>query len=279
MLKKITFPKLTKKHRPVQANPLLFEEDKNEIDSREKFFSVGCAGWAIPKEHAALFPKNGTHLQRYAQRFPVVEINSSFYRPHRPETYARWAASVPDNFRFAVKVPREITHTRHLGEVTEPLERFLDEVQGLGVKLGPLLIQLPPSLRFNQKTVEAFFAALRKRYQGTAACEPRHRSWFSVEAEQDLRTAQIARVAADPAILPEAAVAGGWPGFVYYRLHGSPQMYYSAYSSEYLHTLARQLATSTQIAPTWCIFDNTALGAAIPNALNILEQQRPRKTE
>jgi uncharacterized protein YecE (DUF72 family) len=233
-------------------------------------FSVGCAGWAIPKEHAALFPKNGTHLQRYAQRFPIVEINSSFYRPHRPETYARWAASVPDDFRFAVKVPREITHTRRLVDITEPLERFLDEVQALGMKLGPLLIQLPPSLRFNQKIVEAFFTALRKRYQGAAACEPRHPSWFSKEAEQVLQNTHIARVAADPAPDPSATLPAGWPGFAYYRLHGSPQMYYSAYSSEYLDTLAGQLAASAQRTPTWCIFDNTALGAAIPNALDTL---------
>src|SRR5688572_19432683 len=114
-------------------------------------FRIGCAGWSIPREHAAEFPVEGTHLQRYAQRFPAVEINSSFYRPHRPETYARWAASTPDGFRFAVKVPREITHTRRLREVDEPLERFLAEAGALGEKLGPLLVQLPPSLQFEDE--------------------------------------------------------------------------------------------------------------------------------
>src|SRR5205809_97187 len=121
-----------------------------------KFLGVGCAGWSIPKQHAHCFPAHGTHLERYAQRFPAVELNSSFYRPHRPTTYARWAASVPENFQFAVKVPREITHTRRLVDVTEPLECFLGEVQALGAKLGPLLIQLPPSLRFTGKTAEVF---------------------------------------------------------------------------------------------------------------------------
>src|SRR5919109_1109876 len=104
---------------------------------------VGCAGWTIPSQHAHAFPAQGTHLERYAHRFTGVEVNSSFYRSHRPTTYARWAASVPDQFQFAVKMPKEFTHTRRLVEVTAPLECFLTEVQSLGPKLGPLLIQLP----------------------------------------------------------------------------------------------------------------------------------------
>ena len=121
---------------------------------------VGCAGWSIPREYAEHFPAGGTHLERYAQRLPAVEINSSFYRPHRPQTYARWAASVPDTFRFAVKVPKEMTHTRRLRDSAEPLDRFLSAVAALGPMLGPLLIQLPPSLRFDAVIGAAFFAAL-----------------------------------------------------------------------------------------------------------------------
>jgi uncharacterized protein YecE (DUF72 family) len=75
---------------------------------------IGCAGWSIARAHAQAFPEAGTHLKRYAQLLPAVEINSSFYRPHRPQTYARWAASTPQTFRFAVKLPRAITHTHRL---------------------------------------------------------------------------------------------------------------------------------------------------------------------
>jgi len=81
---------------------------------------VGCAGWAIPRQHAHRFPEQGTHLERYARRLPAVEINSSFYRSYQPKTYARWAASVPEHFRFAVKVPREITHRRGHGQRPRP---------------------------------------------------------------------------------------------------------------------------------------------------------------
>ena len=88
---------------------------------------IGTAGWSIPKQHAAAFPGTGVHIERYARQLHAVEINSSFYRPHKPATYARWAASVPPEFRFAVKLPREITHERRLADVTAPLERLLGD--------------------------------------------------------------------------------------------------------------------------------------------------------
>src|SRR5438105_5270868 len=132
----------------------------------DKFLGVGCAGWSIPKQHTHCFPAHGTHLERYARRFPAVEINSSFYRPHRPATYARWAASVPPDFRFAVKVPREITHERRLVETADVLERFLGEVQELGDRLGPVLVQLPPRLVCKAAVARQFFTACRERFAG-----------------------------------------------------------------------------------------------------------------
>lgn len=242
--------------------------------------AIGCAGWSIPRQYAEHFPDKGTHLERYAQRLSAVEINSSFYRPHRPETYARWAASVPVSFQFAVKVPKEITHTRRLRDAGDLLERFLAESAALGPKLGPLLVQLPPSLRFDAAMATVFFATLRARFAGSVVCEPRHASWFSDEAEQVLVHAQVARVAADPALAPEAARPGGWPGLVYYRLHGSPEIYASTYSAAYLAALTETLHVAAQTGPTWCIFDNTALGAALGNArdlcgrLSHLEQEQ-----
>jgi uncharacterized protein YecE (DUF72 family) len=151
-------------------------------------------------------------------------------------------------------------------------------VQTLGAKLGPLLIQLPPSLRFTERLAQTFFPVLRARFRGHAACEPRHRSWFSTEAEHLLHAVQVARVAADPALMPAAAVPGGWPGLVYYRWHGAPDMYYSAYASASLDALVDQLAVSARTVPTWCIFDNTARGAATMNALGLLAQQAAAPT-
>lgn len=109
---------------------------------------VGCSGWQIPKAHAQHFPSGKSHLERSPSRFLAVEITSSFYKPHRAQTYARWAAAVPEHFQFAVKMPKEITHEHRLADLAR-LDAFLSEISALGAKLGPLLVQLPPKLEFN----------------------------------------------------------------------------------------------------------------------------------
>ena len=231
---------------------------------------VGCAGWSLPKEHLNRFPAEGTHLARYASRFPAVEINSSFYKPHRPATYSRWAESVPADFVFSVKLPKVISHERRLVGADDVLDSFLAEVTQLGGRLGPLLVQLPPSLSFSAETAERFFAAIRDRFDGAMALEPRNRSWFDPVAERFLQQYRVSRVAADPAVVPAAALPGGWEDLVYYRLHGSPKVYYSSYSDENLEALAKKLTQATRSAAVWCIFDNTAVGAATANALDVL---------
>ena len=226
---------------------------------------LGTAGWSLPREQWPAFPAEGTHLQRYAGRLSAVEINSSFYRPHRPATYQRWAESVPDGFRFCVKMPRQITHERRLANCDEALARFVHECGHLGEKLGCLLVQLPPSLAFDSSCAAAFFDALRARHDGPVAIEPRHRSW--IEADTLLRSAHVARVAADPAPFAEAAEPGGWSGLRYYRLHGSPRIYYSAYGDDWLNAFANRLSSQPSASVTWCIFDNTASGAATADVL------------
>jgi uncharacterized protein YecE (DUF72 family) len=235
---------------------------------------VGCAGWSLPKEFDDRFPTDGSHLERYAARLSAVEINSSFYKPHLPATYARWAASVPADFRYSVKVPKVATHERRLVDADDVLDRFLSEATQLGRKLGPLLVQLPPSLPFSAGVAERFFASLRGRFDGDVAFEPRHASWFEPVAERLVTQYRVARVAADPAVVPAAAEPGGWDRLVYYRLHGSPKVYYTAYPDAFLAALAKTLALAARSADVWCIFDNTALGAATVNALDLLGRVR-----
>lgn len=234
---------------------------------------VGTAGWRIPAQHAGEFPVSGSHLERYAQLLSAAEITSSFYRPHRPKTYERWARSVPEDFQFAVKLPKEVTHTRRLVEVTQPLAQFISDVSVLGDKLGPLLVQLPPTLSFAESVAAAFFRSLRARFEGPVVCEPRHPTWFADGVDALLSRFEVARAAADPACVPRAAEPGGWPGLAYYRLHGSPQIYYSAYRPEYLNVLAKDVAAAApRTGAVWCIFDNTALGEATRNALDLLRR-------
>ena len=233
---------------------------------------VGVAGWSVPAVSAQRFPRSGSHLERYAARFSCVEINSSFYRPHRRSTYARWAASVPDNFRFAVKLPKLITPERRFVDCAEPLARFADETGGLGPKRGPVLVQLPPSFAFEAERVEGFFAAFAAIVGGPVVCEPRHPSWFTAGPEALLRRCAVARVAADPAPVPAAAEPAGWPGLAYARLHGSPNVYWSAYGgAEVARHAAAALALARAGAEVWIIYDNTAAGAATEDALALAE--------
>ena len=226
---------------------------------------IGTAGWSVPTRYRANFPTSGSQLEKYATQLTAAEINSSFYRPHRRTTYERWAASVPDNFRFAVKIPRAISHERKLRAYREPLDQFLLDVEGLGDKLAVLLVQLPPKLAYDKKTAASFFRALG-RIGYAMACEPRHESWFTPAADRALKKLGVARVAADPPRAPADGAPGGDTNFAYWRMHGSPRIYYSDYPEERLVHLAHQLRQGD-----WCIFDNTVGYHAMGNALRLQE--------
>lgn len=232
---------------------------------------VGTAGWSIPRANQRRFPAAGSGLARYSQVLPAVEINSTFYRPHRSATFERWAASVPRGFRFSVKIPQTITHEQRLTKSGAALDDFLASIDPLGARLGCLLAQLPPSLAFDARVARAFFTAVRKRSDRSFALEPRHASWFGSKAEQLMKDFRIARVAADPPRAESDGAPGGFEGFAYLRLHGSPRLYWSPYENDYLVALAGKLRSlHRRRIPTWCIFDNTASGAATANALSIV---------
>jgi uncharacterized protein YecE (DUF72 family) len=238
---------------------------------------IGTAGWSIPRLSAHRCEGGGSHLQRYGRTFNGAEINSSFHRPHAAATYAKWAAATPARFRFAVKLPRTITHEQKLRRARLPLERFLEESSGLGSRRGPLLVQLPPSLAFDRRVAATFFDLLRARYEGLVVCEPRHQTWFSTDVDAFLTRYRVARVAADPAAAAGAELPGGWTGISYFRLHGSPRKYWSRYSEDYIGKLAETLLRSARQSDTWCVFDNTASGAALENAWE-LHQRVARAT-
>jgi uncharacterized protein YecE (DUF72 family) len=246
---------------------------------------VGTAGWSIPRVVGNAFAGEGSHLERYARVLPGAEINSSFHRSHACKVYAKWAAMTPPAFRFSVKLPRTITHDNRLRRVKAPLERFLSEAAGLGPKLGPLIIQLPPSFEFNPRVVRAFLKLLRDRHAGPVVCEPRHASWFVPAAAAVLVQFQIGLVAADPSAIPGASIPGGWLGptdnglrpIAYYRLHGSPRVYWSRYTADRVQAWADALLSLPDSIDGWCMFDNTASGAAAENALELIARVAGRR--
>lgn len=241
---------------------------------------IGTAGWSIPRASAPRFAGDGTHLQRYSSLLRCAEINSSFYRPHAITTYAKWRDGTPAGFQFAVKMPRSITHEAKLKDAREPLAAFLMQTDGLAEKRGPILVQLPPSLAFDATLVTPFLDLLRTMFNGTVVWEPRHATWFTPQANALLEKYRVARVAADPACADEGLLPGGWTPTVYFRLHGSPRKYWSRYDDRYLAELGA-IINASRAQEAWCIFDNTASGAALENAweLNQLVGRNPREID
>jgi uncharacterized protein YecE (DUF72 family) len=224
---------------------------------------IGTAGWAVPAGEA----RQGTHLHHYSRIFSCVEINSSFYRPHRAATWAKWAQETPSCFRFSIKAPKTITHEEKLRNTAHLLEIFFEQIRPMGQKTGPVLFQLPPSLSFEPVVAKDFFSSLRRVYKGEVVLEPRHASWFTASVNMLLKENEITRVVADPPKGgPAAAEPGGDTGLTYYRLHGSPKTYYSNYEEYFLTVLASRI---NALDNAWVIFDNTALSHAYSNALRI----------
>lgn len=231
---------------------------------------IGTAGWVVPRIHAHALAAAGPHLERYAGAMNCVEINSTFYRPHQAKTFERWVASTPHDFRFAVKLAKAITHNAKLQRCGAELAAFFDNIRPLGEKLGPVLVQLPPKLAFDESTAREFFETLRELYRGAVVVEPRHASWFASSVSRLIREYEIARAMADPpAGSPLASEPGGSTDLRYYRLHGSPRKYWSQYSVEFLAGLAGRIQNEKRAENVWVIFDNTAQNHALGDALKL----------
>ena len=233
----------------------------------ETSIRIGTAGWQLPFDLRPI-GNDRSALTKYAELFNTVEVNSCFYRYHMPRTYERWATSVPHEFRFAVKMHRDVTHIHRLERFSEA-RKFLASVSALGDQLGPVLVQLPPSLVYSPEQAD-FFEALREEHQGALVLEPRHVSWNSVEVDRMLEKHQITRVTADPPLMRARFEPSGDDALAYFRLHGVPVMYRSSYNAEELQAIAQEVhkckATGGQV---YVLFDNTASGAATINALEL----------
>lgn len=232
---------------------------------------IGTAGWSLPKgpkEIVDKFPEGGSHLERYSRVFSGVEINSSFYREHLPKTYERWASEVPGHFRFSVKLSQEFTHNCSLRPKEKDVRASLEGIQHLGDKLGFLLLQFPKSMDFHAKNMDRFFRIIRESYHGPIALEARNCAWIESEGKKLMYDYEVSKVVADPERCP------GGPkklltasGSAYFRLHGAPVIYRSSYPKKYLRELKQEIKAFKNV---WVIFDNTTLGKATGNALELL---------
>jgi uncharacterized protein YecE (DUF72 family) len=233
---------------------------------------VGTAAWTLPKEALGFFPAEGTHLERYSKVLNSVEINSSFYRHHKAVTYKKWSDSVPKDFKFSVKLSKIFTHQQELKVDPKELEPVLGAIGELGEKWEALLVQLPPSLAFDEGSAEKFFTAVRRQFSGLLALEPRHETWVSDPALALQKRFSLTHVHADPSPLPVSMAGDRRPlGSAYFRLHGSPEIYKSNYETHRLEKFYTEIAKVKDLGfSAWCIFDNTTFGFATLNALEFM---------
>lgn len=230
---------------------------------------IGTSGWNYNHWHENFYPSDqpkSKWLEYYCQYFNTVEVNATFYRLPKAETFEKWHKRTPANFLWAVKASRYLTHIRRLKEPKEPLDRFYQATKHLREKLGPLLFQLPPNMHFDEELLCEFCQALEPTQRHTL--EVRHASWIDDRLFSMLQRYHIAFCISDTAgrfPYHEAVTAD----FIYIRLHGSKQLYASDYSEEELQTWSDKIRKWNK--DTYVYFDNDFNGYAPKNAKYLLE--------
>ncbi|MBO9542554.1 DUF72 domain-containing protein [bacterium] len=226
---------------------------------------IGTSGWAYPHWRGPFYPRElapGAWLDYYARHFDTVEINRSFYRLPTPEAAAAWAAAVPEDFCFAVKASRYLTHLKKLKDPAPALSRLFAAIAPLGDKLGPVLYQLPPRWRFDAERLAGFLGALP---QGLAAVEFRDPSWYRPEAYRLLADHGVALCASSFPGLPMVWEATGGIGYV--RLHGTAVPYGDRYTPNALGVIAQRVRNLLRRGlDVYVYFDNDAEAFAVENA-------------
>ncbi len=236
---------------------------------------IGTSGWSYSDWKGVIYPqeiKSADWLTQYATWFDTTEINSSFYRMTRESTVLKWASKVPADFKFCPKISKYLTHNKRLNEPEEPLERFFGVFGQIKEHLGPVLVQLPPSLKFNGKVAEHFFKLLTTQYsQYDFVLEVRHATWLEQEAVDMLHHYKIGSVISQSGVgfpYSEAITSH----IVYVRFHGPAKLYDSAYSDEQLVEYAikfkKWLKEGKQV---WVFFNNTMRGHGFHNAITLQE--------
>ena len=224
---------------------------------------IGTSGWVYGDWRGRVYPKEVKDRDRlawYATRFPTVEINASFYRLPPRETFDRWRTQTPPDFCFAVKMSRYVTHIRRLRETAEGLELFWEAAAGLGAKRGPLLVQLPPTLRADIDLLDAFLDAMRP--DARAAFEFRHSSWDTEDVRRRLAATGAAWVLADrPGAVVPLHVTAAWS---YARFHQGRRAS-AGYPRAKLRRWADRLA-SMPVEELFVYFNNDPGGAAVRDA-------------
>jgi len=238
-----------------------------------RLLRVGCSGWNYKSWRGRFYPRDlpaARWLEFYATRFDTVEINNSFYRLPERSTFARWHTQVPTPFLFAVKASRFLTHMKRLLNPEEPITRLFSSVSGLSRRLGPMLYQLPPTLKIDLPRLDRFLRALPRSTSGPRlhVVEFRHPSWYTDATFELLTRRRVALCLHDRigSAITEPLVGP----FVYVRFHGTSGRYQGSYSRRQLerwaHVLSEQVHAGRRV---FAYFNNDPEAVATANALSL----------
>jgi uncharacterized protein YecE (DUF72 family) len=237
---------------------------------------VGTSGWQYKHWRNVFYPAGLPQrlwLEHYAERFATVEVNNAFYRLPERDTFTSWRERTPVDFCFAVKVSRYLTHIRRLREPAEPVQRFMSRADALGDKLGPVLLQLPPSLAIDLTALDETLS----RFPGTVrvAVEPRHRSWWVEDTRRLLEKHHAALCWADRLGRPVTPL---WrtADFGYLRMHEGRAQPRPRYGPAALKTWLDRIAGTYDTGPVYVYFNNDPGGAAIADARAFAAQAHRR---
>ena len=231
---------------------------------------IGTSGFSYKHWKGLFYPedlKTIEWLLFYSERFKITEINASFYHLPLKKTVEGWEKKTPKDFMFCPKMSRYLTHMKKLNDPEESFEKFFDVFAPLKKKIGPVLIQLPPSLRFNFEKAEHLYKLCKKQYHYyNFAMEIRHETWMSEESIALMKQYNIAFVISQSGTkFPYAELVTA--DNVYVRFHGPAQLYASQYSDEQLlhfGTLFKQW--NNEGRSIWAFFNNDVFGYAFQDA-------------
>jgi len=234
---------------------------------------VGCSGWNYKSWRGRFYPHDlpvSGWLKHYATTFGTVEINNSFYRLPQRETFAAWRHQVPSHFLFAVKASRFLTHMKRLLDPDEPVKRLFSSVSGLGRQLGPVLYQLPATLKIDLPRLDSFLRTLPRGRSRLHVVEFRDPSWYTADTFELLERRRVALCLHDKlgSAISEPIVGP----FVYVRFHGTSGRYHGSYSRRQLDRWAHVLAEQTHRGKrVFAYFNNDPEAVATANAQTLRE--------
>jgi uncharacterized protein YecE (DUF72 family) len=234
-------------------------------------WKIGCSGYYYPEWKGFFYPLDlpkSQWFEHYCDHFNAIELNGTFYKFPRIDSLSNWYRRSPMDFRFSVKAPRVITHFKRMKDSAKYLRDFYNVVRdGLAEKAGCLLFQFPSAYQASDEAVDRLLSMLDRTFVNVV--EFRHASWWDERITSTLHKEGIVMSGVSHPQFPSAVVGDG--PIMYYRLHGVPHLYHSSYDPSSLEDITLQAQQITPLKEAYIVFNNTASGAALQNAKQLVE--------